>query len=86
MNKEDKANIQEIIDRIYATCNTGSVLIANNEYHAKKLRELFPGIKVIVRPSTTINSIGSADTVYIISAEEKSIKVIYEGGSNENQQ
>lgn len=76
-NKEDKKKIQEIIDRIYSACNTGIILIANNEYTAKKLRELFPGIEVIVKSSTTINSEKNVDTVYIIPAEDRPVKIVY---------
>ena len=78
MNKEDVEKIQEVIDKIHSVCNTREIMIANNENHAKKLRELFPGIEVILRPSAAINSVESKDAVYIIPAEHRPIKFIYQ--------
>lgn len=75
MNKEDKVNIQEIIDRVYASCNTNAILLASNEHTAKRLKEEFPGIEIIFNSP---NKTSSSETVYIIPAEERPIKIIYE--------
>lgn len=76
MNKE-KDKIQEAIDRVTALCNTGSVLVASNEEAANKLREMFPNVEIKVIFNTP-NIINNPDTFYIIPAEERPIKIVYE--------
>lgn len=84
MNKEELQKFQEVIDRIYAACNTGLVFLASNEEIAKRLREEFPGIETKVIPNPSGNLMNT-NTVYMIPAEERSIKFVYEGEDNENQ-
>lgn len=85
MDKEELQKFQELIDKVYTACNTKAILLASNKEIAKRLREEFPGIETKVIPNPSGNLMNT-NTVYIIPAEERPIKVIYEGGSNENQQ
>lgn len=84
MNKEELQKFKELIDRVYAACNTKAILLTSNEEIAKRLREEFPGIETKVIPNPS-GDLMNTNTVYIIPAEERPIKFIYEGESNENQ-
>jgi hypothetical protein len=84
MNKEELQKFKESIDRVYAACNTKAILLTSNEEIAKRLREEFPGIETKVIPNLS-GDLMNTNTVYIIPAEERSIKFVYEENKNENQ-